>query len=268
MHLAIGAAVLFFTLFSGRFTVHHTIGWRLSSADTVATDLTPVPDTIMAIQNGHFMPQKDMFIQCAYAGAAGLNRARFISPTFRQITTPWIRPINLAIVPLDEANIADYRQNPLRIRGLEELQLEGTQTTGGAAVIVGMACISSGPLTPSPAGDIYTMRGTGTTTVTAGAWSLCPITWQDTLPTGLYAVVGANFIGTTCIAGRLVFEEQWERAGGLGQSLTSGAGPKMFDKGGMGIWGRFNANRMPAVEFLCNAADTAQEIFLDFIRIG
>lgn len=268
MHVAINAGLPSYTLAMVRFTVHHTIAWRLSSADATATDLTPVPDTIMAIQNGHFMPQKDMFIQAAYAGAASINRARFISPTFRQITTPWIRPVNAAIVPTDEANFANYLANPLRIRGLEELQLEGTQTSGGAAVIVGVACVSSGPLTPTPAGDIFTMRGTGTTTVTAGAWSLVTVTWQDTLPTGLYAVVGCNFIGTTCIAGRLVFEEQWERAGGLGQSLATGAGPRWFDKGGLGIWGRFNANRMPSVEFLCNAADTAQEIYLDFIRIG
>jgi hypothetical protein len=248
--------------------VHHTIAWRLSSADATATDLTPVTDAIMVIQNGHFLPQVNYSMLYAYAGAASINRARFISPAFRQLSTPWIRPVNAAIAPTDEVNIADYRLNPLLIRGLEELQLEGTQTSGGAAVIVGVAGITKQGLGPSPQGDIITMRGTGTTTQTAGGWTVCAITWQDTLPTGMYACVGCEFVAATGVAGRLVFEDQVERPGGLAQTLATGNGPLMFRKGGLGIWGRFSGNRMPNVEMLSNAADTAQEIYLDLVRVG
>lgn len=262
------AIVLFFTQLMGRFTVHHTIAWRESVTGVAANDITPVPDDLMAIQNGHFMPQQDQFILYAYAGGAEVTDARFISPTFRQITNPRIRPINLAIVPVDEPNMADYSMNPLRVKGLEELQLEMAHGNVGALVQVGVAGLTKAGLVAAPRGDIYTMLGTGTTTVTAGAWSLVTVTWADTLPTGQYACVGAEFVGATCIAGRLIFEEQWDRPGGLGQSLVSGNGPMLFRKGGLGIWGRFNANRMPNVQFLCNAADTAQSIFLDFIRVG
>lgn len=248
--------------------MHHTVAWRVSAADATATDITPVPDQLMLVQNAHFVPQTDKLIQFAYAGAASINRARLITPAFRQITTPWIRPVNPAIVPLDEVNIADYSPNPLRVRGLEEIQFEGTQTSGGAAVIVGVAGLSNGPIAPAPQGDIFTMRGTGATTLTAGAWSLVTVTWQDTLPAGTYACVGCEFIGTTLVAGRLIFEEQWDRPGGLGQSLATGNGPMLFRKGRLGVWGRFNANRMPNVEVLGNAADTAQEIYLDLIRVA
>lgn len=222
----------------------------------------------MAIQNAHFMPQVDQGILYAYVGAATLNRARFVTPNFRQVTTPWIRPQGTAIVPLDEPNIADYRDNPLRLKALEEFALEAMQTTGGAAVIVGVAGLSKTGIQPAPQGNIFTMRGTGTTTAVAGAWTLATITWQDTLPAGLYACVGLEAVSVTGIAARLVFEEQWDRPGTVCQSLVSGNGHEMFRKGGLGVWGRFNANRMPNIEFLCNAADTAQEVFLDFIRIG
>lgn len=247
--------------------MHHTIAWRVSAADATAVDITPVPDTLMLVQNAHFVPQYDYFVQYVYAGAAGLQRARLITPTFRQITTPWVRPIQLSIVPLDEPNMADYRDRPLRIRALEEIQFEAQQTTGGAAVIVGVAGITKGPIMPAPQGDIYTMRGTGTTTLTAGAWTLATITWQDTLPAGSYACVGFEYIGTTALSARLVFEEQWERPGTLGAGLVSSSGLPIFRKGGLGIWGRFNANRMPNVECLANAADTAEEVYLDLIRI-
>lgn len=249
--------------------MHHTVAWRLSIADaSVATDITPVTDGIMTIQNGHFLPQKDYWMLYAYFGGAGATRARFITPSFRQVSTPWIRPINLAIVPLDEPNMAQYWPNPIKVNKLEEFQLEGAQTSGGAAVVVGVAGWASQLPTPTPQGDIIAMRGTGTTTVTAGAWSNCAITWQDTLPNGTYAVVGLETIGTTCIAGRLIFEDQVERPGCLGQSLTSGNGPPLFRYGGLGVWGRFNAYRIPSVEFFCNAADTAQEVFLHLVRTG
>lgn len=251
-----------------RYTVHHTIAWRASIADIVAADLAPVTDGIMTQQNSHFLPQKNYQMLYAYYGGAGATRARFITPTFRQLSTPWIRPINLAIVPLDEANLADYSANPLLIRGLEELQLEAYQTTGGAAVVVATAGLASVPPGPAPSGDMIAMRGTGTTTVTAGAWTNCAITWQDTLPNGTYAVVGLECIGVTCVAGRLIFEDQIERPGCLGQSLTSGNGPPLFRYGRLGIWGRFNAYRIPSVEFLCNAADTAQEVFLHLLRLA
>ena len=248
--------------------MHHTIAWRESIADVTELDIEPVVDGIINIQNAHFVMTKDWLLQYAYFGAAGATRARIVTPSLRQVTTPFIRPINLAIVPVDEPNMADYTASPLRLRALEEVQLLAFQTTGGAAVVVIVAGISPQPLGPSPNGDIFTMRGTGATTVTAGAWSNCAMTWQDTLPNGTYAVVGAEFIGATAVAGRLIFEDQVERPGGLGQSLVSGNGPPLFRKGRMGIWGRFSTFRMPNVEFLCNAADTAQEVYLDLMRVG
>lgn len=248
--------------------MHHTLAWRKSIADIVADDITPVTDGIMTIQNSHFLPQKPYKLLYAFFGGAGATRARIITPKFRQISTPWIRPINLAIVPLDEPNMADYSQNPLAIYQLEELQLEGYQTTGGAAVVVGVAGLQSTAMRPAPQGDIIAMRGTGTTTCVAGAWTNCAITWQDTLPVGTYSVVGLEPQGATCVAARLIFEDQVERPGALGQSLVSGNGPAMFRYGGLGVWGTFNAYRIPSVEYLCNAADTAQEIYLHLVRTG
>jgi hypothetical protein len=222
----------------------------------------------MLVQNSHFVPQVDHMLLFASYQAAGATRARLISPTLRQMTTPWIRPTAVAIVQGVEAHVADYRANPLRIRALEELQLEALQTSGGAAVVVGLAGIQRSPMMPMPQGDVYTMRGTAAATLTAGAWTLGTVTWQDTLPNGLYACVGFQYFGTTGLAARLIFEEQVERPGCIGAGLVTSQQHPMFSKGGLGVWGRFNANRMPNIEFLGNAADTAQEVYLDFIRIS
>lgn len=246
----------------------HLAAWEASVTNGVETDLTPVQDAILLIQNGHFVPQVPTAIMAFYASSANLSRARIVSPKFRQITTPFIRPTGAALLPISRPPIADYRHNPLIANGLEELQVLVFQGGGGAEVVYALAALQKGIVTPAPSGDIYTMRGTGTTTVTAKAWSQVAMTWQDTLPSGNYQVVGLSGVSTTGVAGRLIFDNQVERPGGLLFASDGLVPPSQFVMGGLGLWGMFTANRMPNVEVLCNAADTAQEIFIDFIRTG
>ncbi len=246
----------------------HTLAWFENIAQDSALDIQPVVDDIFAIQNNHFLPQRDHDLLYAAFLSQDSVTARIITPSLRQITTPYIRPVNGTLLPGDQPNVADYRKNPLRLRGLEELQIEAEQTAVGAADVYIIAGVEYSPLQPMPSGDIYSLRGVGTTTVTADAWSTVDITWQDTLPTGNYVVVGMEAFGTTCEAARLIFEDQVPRPGGLGGATEEDASHEMFRKGGIGVWGRFDANRMPIPQFLCNAADTAQIIYLDIIRIG
>jgi hypothetical protein len=248
--------------------MHHTIAWRASIADATETDVTPVQDILMAIANSHFLPQRDYALLYAHFAGLTADRARLVSPSLRQMTTPFIRPINGTIVVASNPGVADYSKTPLKIRGLEELQLLGTQTTGGAAVVVATAGLADGIPTPVPQGDILTMRGVATTTLVAGSWTTGAVTWNDTLAAGLYACVGLEYFGVTAIAARLIFEEQWMRPGTLGLGADITIGHPLFRKGNLGIWGKFNANRMPSIEFLANAADTAQEVYLDLMRIG
>lgn len=227
--------------------MHHTVAYAASIADVTAVDVTPVPDGLMLIQNGHFVPQYQYGLLYASYQAVGPTRGRIITPNFRQFTTPWIRPTQPSIVPGDETNLADYRANPLTLKPLEEVQFEAFQTSGGAAVVVSVQGWTKTGMGNVPQGDIYTMRGTGTTTNGVRAWTIVPITWQDTLPNGKYACVGLEYFGTTALAARLIFEEQWERPGVLGGGLSTNNVSPIFRKGRLGVFGRFDANRMPTV---------------------
>lgn len=249
--------------------MHHTIAWRKSQADATEEQTTPVTDGILAIsQSGNFLPTYNYLIPYLYFGAATPTSARLVTPTFRQITTPFIRPLNPAIVPSDEPNIADYRANPLKTQGLEELQLLSTQTSGGAAVVVAVGALMTSMPVMMPQGNVYTLRGVGATTLVAGGWTQAAITWQDTLPAGQYVVVGLGYIGTTAVAARVIFENQVERPGAVAVGANTSSGSSIFMKGGLGVWGYFNANRMPNLEFLANAADTAETVYMDIIRVA
>ncbi len=245
----------------------HTAAFFASVVTAVETVLPPVQDDILNIQNGRFLPSRTRDLIYAAAMSTDLQRAFFTSPKLRQITLPFIRPIIDGAVPFSLNEVADYRKNPLSFPGVEEFSVSALNDAAvgpeDTTVVFGM----SEGFTPMIRGDIFTMRGTGTTTTIANAWTTCPITFADTLPVGDYAVVGLEAIGVTCQAARLIFGGQEIRPGCLGQIDDGGTGPKMFRKGGLGEWGRFNTIDLPQVQFLTGGIDTVQEIYMDIIRV-
>ena len=246
----------------------HTSAYLAAATATANFDSTAIVDNIMQIQNGHLVPQMDMLVVFAKLnGVTGL-RGRITSPTIRQISPVFIRPIDAALLPATLTRPADWRRNPLRLKALEEVAVEVTNSAAGPNNMYTVLGLANAPIGPIPNGDVFSMRGTGATTVTASLWSQCTITWADTLPNGRYAVVGLNAFGTTAIAARLIFQETPWRPGCVAGATGVVIQDEMFRNGGLGVWGAFNNYAMPNVEFLCNAADTAQEVYLDLIRIG
>jgi len=240
------------------------MGTVASAADY---DLPAIQDNILLIQNSHFVPQQDMYLLYAYASGLLLNKAKLITPTYRQLSPPYIRPVNLALLPVTVTPVADLSQKPLKMRALEEVSYTGTNSAATSGVYTGIIGVSTAPTIQVPPGDVYTIRATGTTTAVVNTWTQCAMTWADSLPNGTYACVGLNAIGATARAARLIFQNQVWRPGCVANTLVSDNPNMMFRYGYLGQWGTFAGNAMPNIEFLCGAADTAQEIYMDFIRI-
>lgn len=246
----------------------HLAAYSALIDNTANTDVAALNDQILSVSNGHFLPQRDYSLIFAAVMAATLNRVRIVSPTNRQITLPIIRPIMTAVLPATAPNMADYRKNPFRIRGLEELALEATSGvamgTERFTALVGLAT----SMETSPQGDIFTLRGTSTTAAVANAWTDLAITWADTLPAGNYAVVGLEVQSTNAQGARLIFENQTERPGSISITGLGNRTHLMFYKGELGRWGSFRSTRMPTVQVLANAADATHVIHLDIVRIS
>ena len=247
----------------------HTCATFVAATATANTDQPAIQDNVMLIQNQHFVPQSDMFLLWAYHTGVTELRARINSPTLRQYSPPFIRPINAALLPATLSRPADYTKMPLRLKALEEFQIESTNSAAGPNNSHTILGLGLGPIQPAPNGDVYTMRGTGTGTAVAQAWTQVVMTWADTLPSGRYAVVGMNAWAATAIAARLIFnnDQPW-RPGCVAGANDTIIQDEMFRQGGLGVWGTFNAWAMPNVEFLCNAGDTAFTVYLDMVRIG
>lgn len=247
---------------------YNLVAWSASLADAIETDVTPVQDPIVTIQNAHFLPQQDWNLHVFVGMAATLPRFRLVTPTLRQVTTPFMSPLETALTPGTRPGVADMRMYPLRMAGLEEIQVLGQQTSGGAARVNALAAFSIGSLTPAPAGPMYTIRATSTTAAVANTWTQIVPVWNDTLPAGVYSVIGGQVFGTADYAFRLIFEDSRWRGGGICLATENLIGSPVFRMGGLGEWGRFNANRMPGIEVLCNGTTAVHTAYIDIVRIG
>ena len=246
----------------------HTVANFVALANVANTNVPPVADGIMAISNAHFLPQDDMNLLYSYSSALTLLRTRLVSPSNRQITLPFIRPITSVLLPVTDPNIADYRGNPFRLRGLEEFAFESTDSAAGPNNHYVISGLAKSGMEPAPRGDVFTLTGTSTTAAVASTWTQLAVTWADILPQGRYACIGLECIATNQIAARLTFENQWERPGAVCAVAEANRPHVMFQKGGLGVWGRFTSTRMPIVEVLNDGTDNAHRVYLDLVRIS
>jgi hypothetical protein len=244
----------------------HTVAYQGTGIAATDVDMTPITDGLMTIQNAHFLPQSDA--KLLYAMVAGLTQtyAQIVTPTLRQICKHQIRPLENAAAPGALPAYARYDRNPLILKGLEEISIVMQNTA--VPVVKAVLGLSLTPMMPAPQGNIFTIRGTGTITQVALGWTGGTITWSDTLPTGNYVCVGLSAFAATLQAARLTFEGQWERPGCIGNAAVTAQEWPFFRNGNLGVWGNFHSYRMPSLEFLSTAADAAQTVFMDLIRVG
>lgn len=235
---------------------------------TTNFDVPALTDNVLTIANTHFLPQIDLDLVAAYTASTTMNRTRIVSPTNRQITLPFIRPINVGENPITQQMIADYRDNPFRVRGLEELAVESSSDLACGVEDTTTILFLTPGLRPAPRGNIFTMRVTSTTASVADTWTTVAAVFPDILPQGEFAVLGLEYIAATATAARLILNEQTWRPGCIAQVLVGSQGDKMFRKGGLGDWGHFKSTAMPEFQVLNSAAVSVHTFFLDLVRLS
>lgn len=245
----------------------HLAAYTESLAASSFNQIDALADRLLTRQNNNFIMPRDMSIIYVAALCVDLQRVSLTTASYRGITPPFVRPFEDAAVPPTNPQFANYFRNPLRVPALEELQVDAFQDNAAAQrITVGVALQSV--FRPAPGGDIYTLRGTGTTTVVANVWTTAAITWANALPRGRYAVVGMAALSANGILARLFFDNQQECPGTPCYTDEGNVEWQLSRMGYFGVWGEFDSWAMPQIEFLCNAADTAQTVYLDVIRIG
>ena len=204
-----------------------------------------------------------------YGVGANLTALRVVSPTIRAVCPIDIAPVDKSATPSDVARFADYRENPIALTGEEALNVQASNdaAAGSETRVTAIVFLADGPITPVR-GKIFTVKCTSSTTLTEYQWTNGSLTFSQDLPAGRYQVVGMRAESSGLIAARLVFPGYPWRPGVIGRTSASQPDILQFRYGNFGIFGEFDHNRPPTVDFLSSSADTSEVVYLDLIKVA
>jgi len=207
----------------------------------------------------------------AGVGSGGNGIARLVAPSLRDISLPKISPINGGADADAEPNspqaVIDMRSSPLQLVTYEALNAQVHSNTTAAAVQWVLVWLADRPPTPV-SGEIITVRGTGSSTLSAGSWTNVNISLDEDLPVGRYQLVGMRAISSGLIAARAVPRGGGWRPGCLGCEAETDITHDIFRYGRLGVWFEFTHNRVPSVDFLSLSADTSETVYFDLIKVA
>ena len=203
-------------------------------------------------------------------GEAALSAAT--TPLYGQVQSPTLRDLaNQDIEPIStSAKFTSYDQmqwhgdSPRDLTEAESVNFAIYATGGAAAVNYGLIFLGDGAVKPTT-GKIFSVRATGSASLSAGAWINTALDFNSTLPSGTYQVVGMRAEGTNLVAARIVFIGGQFRPGVPATSATNLALFPWFRVGRAGVFGSFDVNQPPTIDCL-GVTDTSQEFVFDLIK--
>lgn len=234
--------------------------------------LTAVPDTQLTIVGDDLrVPELSQLI--AVAGGIETTAEAFLrltSPSLRIRGLFQVEPYNsgaaAAVEPGSPHRVVDLRKIPLQLTQGENLNAETDSNPAAAQIQWCIVWFGAGPVEPVT-GPIFTVRATAATALVANAWTNAPLTFVEDLPRGRYAVVGMRARSAGLVAARLAFVGGRWRPGCLGTDAQDDIEHPMFRYGQLGIWGEFEDQDPPTVDFLSVSADAAEDVYLDLIQL-
>ncbi len=254
----------------------HLVAWQQAIDSAVFTPINTVVDDVLT-RTGltrYLVAPNLNRVHWAMALGANITRAQLISPSLQ------VRRMNPEIVPRRRGAqtlsttgpeiFKPYR--PMLLTPGEELEADVAEDGAGATQVDVLACLGPDVLPAAPDGDIRIVRATGTTTLTALAWTSVVLTLDSSLEAGTYALVGFIPISTFCLAARAIITGQQNRPGMPGFAASESVGvdfdPARYDEIMYYNMGSFTHITIPAIQFFSSGADTTETVFLYLVKTG
>lgn len=203
-----------------------------------------------------------------YAVGATMTRASLVSPSIRRRYPFEVFPIDAAATPTDPWHFHDVSQSVITLDPDESLNFQFAESGAGAQRGSGFVWLSDGPIQPDTAGEVFTIRATGSTTLATYAWTNCALTFNDTLPAGQYEILGMHAFSAGAIAARLVIPQYAYRPGVICSLTANVYDSEKFRYGNYGVFGTFSHMTPPTVDFCSSSADTSQTVYLDLRMVS
>ena len=236
---------------------------------SVLVDCKSIVDAGVATQSGdgYVLDARMKLLLGAYAFGANIKRAQIQTPKFNLLAYQEVTALNQAAAAAYERNKLDFYLDGAR--SLAETETLITQVyQGGTAAENDRVLVWLCDTLPTPVKkDHFTIRFTGSATLTADAWSTVTPTLDRNLPAGKYQIIGARLNSAGGIGFRVNIPGYNFRPGGVCVQNDQALDPEGQRHGGWGVWGEFEQNLLPVFDVLSTSADTSQSGELDLIKV-
>lgn len=244
----------------------HMIGYESNVSNPAIAAITPIPDPTLRISgNDFYVPTQLTYLVMAAAminSAAATLRCEIQSPSLRAMLNMDISPIANGLVFGSLPPCVRLWSTPVPLVGNEPLD---AYVENGAAVMNRVFLqLSDGVMKPV-SGKIYTVRATGAAALATATWVNTSLTFNQTLPTGHYQVVGFRAIGANLCAARIFFVGSPWRPGVPATNAAANNEWPDFRYGNIGVFGEFDNTVPPTVDCM-GITDTSQEFLFDLIK--
>jgi len=246
----------------------HAVLYRSSQAiGATFASLAAIGFSQDVVTNNKILPTQDLELVAATLFGTGLSQARIQTPLIIQTGSNHLRPFATGTTPGNNPNTADFFDNPVSLRASENIDVQTSNSDAGAQTHNALLQLGDRKYS-MPAGPTYNIHATGATTLTAGAWTRVPLTFDDNLPNRLFSIIGMEALSATGILSRLDIPGQALKPG---VPTVAAIANRMFWRQydlSLGELGRFSNQALPALEQFATAADTTQQLWLKIKVIG
>lgn len=243
-----------------------TIGYELSASEAALTAITPIPDPTIRVAGNDFYVPKDVpqliYGMAMINSAAATLRAQIQSPSLRATLNIDLAPIANGLVFGSLPPRMDLRFTPLALIPNEPLDV--FVQNGANVMNRAFLWLADGPVKPTQ-GKIFTVRATAAASLVTATWVNSALTFQQTLPSGHYQIVGIRaWSANGCVA--RVYPVGWAwRCGVPMGNAEANLEWEDFRWGNSGVLGEFDNTVPPTFDFM-GITDTAEVVFLDLIK--
>jgi hypothetical protein len=246
----------------------HLVAYRSTvSVGTTFSYVTPVADSQVRVEgNNVIVPPGMNHLLAVYAASANLVRGRLETPSLRRTMLLDVVPVYSggAVGAADHVN--KFVGAPLTLDESEPMRFMAIHSGSSGRTVTGLVWLGDGPITPVVS-EYFVGGAVGSNVTGSGTWENVSIMFDQTLPAGRYAVIGARVELAGGIAFRLSFVGQSWRPGWLIDQDVAGVTSRDARGGRLGVWGEFPHDQPPTVDVLASAGGTPV-VYLDLVKTG
>ena len=253
--------------------MHHLAAFFGNIAQSAAyANIAAVADQGLSISsNSRFLPSARKRILGAWGAGASVTSLRIEAPSLRIPSFPEVYPQVTAVDPPDNQGFSWYGDYGLSVEREEELAMTGDHAVAGASDMYAALWLAD-RFTEAPKGPCTTLRAAiPSTTLTNGTWVTSSFTFNQTLASGEYAIIGMAVVMNDAQLARLVFPDGPNVRPGVLTFLTYGNSirSQRFRFGNAGLFGKFRSTAQPTREILGGTAGAETgTLFLDVVPLS